>query len=130
MSKSLIVNCFFCKHPEKIGAALGFKKQAQEIKQVALTKFPKAVMLVESRYGYFWFTSNEGFMFEICRDNLSLGIDSLEEPLRKFVPLCANKILYLHYHTGTKYSSLLVDNKLTALRLRLVEEGYRVSVLA
>lgn len=127
--KNLIVNCFFAKHPEKVGAALGFTKHSKAIKQVASMMPFKALLLLEGRFGYFWLTSTQGFFFEICRDNLDAAISSLEEPFKLFTAVCANKTLFVHHHTGTRYPSTEVDAKMRALQEKLQKEGYRISIL-
>lgn len=126
--RNLIVIVFFAKHPEKVAKALNFKKMT-EIKQVAASMAQKGVVLSEGKYGYFWLTSGEGFLFEICRGDVVQAIESLYEPFKTFLPVCANKTLFVHSTCGFKYDAVQVEAKMTELRKRLTDEGHRVSVL-
>jgi hypothetical protein len=132
-TNSLIINCYFAKHPEKIAKALGFNRTLiASIKKADETTINQqaCVLLLSSRYGHFWFTSTNGYLFEICKDNVVVGIASLEEPFKRFSSLASNnKTLYIYHSVGNKYSRMLIDNKMKELREKLVSQGYRISLL-
>ena len=133
MAQSLIVSCYFAKHPERIARGLNLSRTLiaaiKKANEIPINQ-KMYVHLMSSRYGHFWFTSNNGYFFEINRDNITLAIESLEEPFKRFTELSGNnKTLYVHYSVGTKYSQLLVDTRMTELREKLLSSGYRISVL-
>ncbi len=129
--KHLIITCFFAKNPEKVAVALQFKKQMPELRKASDMMAYRAVLLVEGKYGYFWFTSKEGYLFELCQGHVITAIESLEDKFREFVAVCTNKTLWLHYHVGTKYGaqSQEIADKLEEIRLKLVKEGLKVGIL-